>query len=169
MAKIISFKKACELSKKFRKEGKKVALVKGCFDILHVGHIRFLKLIRKYIGKESILFLGLTSDEYMSKYKGPNRPIYSQKERAEVLSSLELLDYVITYSDNGTVEDIQKRHGIGQLNPNVFILGKTEEFVVKRLTAEANNCGCRIKVFPHEWTTPSTSKLAKLILDNFSS
>ena len=169
MGEIISFAKACQLSKKFRKEGKKVALVRGCFDILHIGHIRFLKLIRKYLGKKPILFVGLTSDNYMRKNKGPNRPIHSQKLRAEVLSVLELIDYVITYKDNGTVEDIDKSHGIRQFNPDIFILGKTEEFVFKRLTLEAERCGCAIKVFSQDWNTLTTSNIAKLILDNFSS
>ena len=95
MAKIISFKKACEQSKKIRRQGKKVIFTSGCFDILHIGHIKFFQLLRKHYGVKPIVFVGVESDRYLTFRKGKKLPIFNQKVRAEVLSSTVGIDFVI--------------------------------------------------------------------------
>ena len=69
-----------------RKEGKKIAFTNGCFDILHVGHIRYLKEARK---TADILILALNSDSSVRSIKGDKRPLVPEEERAEVLAGLE--------------------------------------------------------------------------------
>ena len=91
MNKIINVKEAVELSSKFKKQNKSVVLAGGCFDILHIGHIRFLKKAKE---KGDVLLVLLESDKSCSK-KGKGRPVNSQDDRAEVLSSLFFIDYVI--------------------------------------------------------------------------
>lgn len=92
MSKILTIKQATTISKTLRKEGKTVVLVGGCFDILHVGHIRFLSEA-KSLG--DTLFVMLESDETVHRLKGFNRPINSQTDRAMMLAALACVDYVV--------------------------------------------------------------------------
>jgi len=92
MNKILSIEKAIKKSEELRKRGKKIVLVGGCFDILHVGHITFLENARK---EGDVLFVLLESDENIKKIKGANRPINAQVDRANILSHLDVVDYVI--------------------------------------------------------------------------
>lgn len=81
-------------------EGQKVVFANGCFDVLHVGHIRYLKGARE-LG--DLLVVGVNSDEQVAKLKGPGRPIMSADERAEIVAAIEAVDYV-TIFDEPTVE-----------------------------------------------------------------
>jgi FAD synthetase len=92
MSKILTVKEAIGLSTDLQKQGKTIALVGGCFDILHVGHIRFLQKAKM---EGDILIVMLESDANIKKYKGPGRPIHTQADRAEILSALSPVDAVI--------------------------------------------------------------------------
>ncbi len=92
MSKIVTEKKAAQISKLLRKQGKKIVLIGGCFDILHIGHIRLLKEAKK---QGDFLFVLLENDDNIKDIKGRHRPINSQPERAEILASMEKLDYII--------------------------------------------------------------------------
>ena len=78
------------------KDKKKYILTNGCFDILHLGHIRYLQKAKE-IG--DILIVAINSDSSVKKNKGPDRPILPQNERAEILSSLECVDYIFIFDD----------------------------------------------------------------------
>lgn len=78
-----------------RKEGIKIVFTNGCFDILHAGHVRYLKQARK-LG--DVLVIGLNSDTSVSGLK-PGRPLNSEKNRAEVLSGLASVDYVVIFNE----------------------------------------------------------------------
>ncbi len=75
---------------------KKVVFTNGCFDILHVGHIRYLRKARS-LG--DILVVGLNTDRSVRQIKGGKRPIVPQGERAEVLAALEFVDYVVLFDE----------------------------------------------------------------------
>lgn len=92
MDKIVTQEQAVKVSEKLRQAGKKIVVAGGCFDILHIGHIRFLKASKE---TADVLFVLLESDENVKRFKGNNRPINCQKDRAEVLASLSFVDYVI--------------------------------------------------------------------------
>ncbi len=79
-----------------RKAGKKIVFTNGCFDILHLGHVRYLKEARQ-LGQ--VLVVGLNSDRSVRKLKGPDRPLNRQDHRAEVLSALKSVDYVVIFSE----------------------------------------------------------------------
>lgn len=96
MGKIIIPSEISAISEITHEDNKKIVLVGGCFDILHVGHIRFLEAAKE-IG--DILFVEVESDTHIHKLKGKNRPINSQVDRAEVLSHLIMVDYVILLPD----------------------------------------------------------------------
>lgn len=78
------------------KKGKTVVFTNGCFDIIHAGHVRYLNKA-KSLG--DILVIGLNSDSSVRKIKGEKRPIVPQTERAEVLSGLEAVDYVVLFNE----------------------------------------------------------------------
>lgn len=87
-----ALKKICD---RLRKDGKKIVFTNGCFDILHAGHVRYLKQAKK-LG--DVLIIGLNSDASVSGIK-PGRPINSEKNRAEVLSGLASVDYVVIFKE----------------------------------------------------------------------
>ncbi len=81
---------------KLRKKRRKIVFTNGCFDIIHAGHVRYLSKARS-LG--DVLVLGLNSDSSVRSIKGPTRPIVPEGERAEVLSALSCIDYVILFGD----------------------------------------------------------------------
>lgn len=95
MGKTVSLKRLNAELAALRKK-KKVVFTNGCFDIIHAGHVRYLKKARS-LG--DVLVVGLNSDSSVRSIKGETRPIVPQKERAEVLSALECVDYVVVFSD----------------------------------------------------------------------
>ncbi len=110
---------------RLRSKGKRIVFTNGCFDILHVGHARYLKEARK-IG--DVLVLAVNSDVSVRTIKGEKRPIIPEKERAEMVASLEAVDYVTIFSETTSRELIE------YLKPNVLVKGGdwAEENVVGR-------------------------------------
>jgi rfaE bifunctional protein nucleotidyltransferase chain/domain len=105
-----------------RKTGKRIVFTNGCFDIIHVGHVRYLREAAK-LG--DILVVGLNSDLSVSSLK-PGRPVNSEVQRAEVLAALEMIDYVVVF-DEGTPHELIKL-----LKPDVLVKGgdwKKEDIV----------------------------------------
>jgi len=80
----------------YRKNGKKIVFTNGCFDILHVGHVRYLAAARN---EGDILVVGLNSDCSTGKIKGEQRPIVQQDQRAEILASLCCVDYITIFNE----------------------------------------------------------------------
>ena len=95
-------------------KGKRIVFTNGCFDILHVGHVRYLKEA-KALG--DILILGLNSDCSVKSLKGSNRPINNESDRAEVLSALKAIDYVVIF-DEKTAENIAD-----EVKPDIYAKG----------------------------------------------
>jgi D-beta-D-heptose 7-phosphate kinase / D-beta-D-heptose 1-phosphate adenosyltransferase len=100
----------CELKSK----EKKIVFTNGCFDILHVGHIKYLETAKSY---GDILILGMNSDESIQRLKGDNRPINSQDDRAYILASLEVIDYVVIFNENTPIDLINL------IEPDVLVKG----------------------------------------------
>jgi glycerol-3-phosphate cytidylyltransferase len=94
--------------------GKTVVFTNGCFDILHAGHVRYLKAARE-LG--DCLILGLNSDQSVRAIKGPTRPINPQDDRAEVVSALWAVDYVVIF-DEPTAEGL-----VAEIQPNIYVKG----------------------------------------------
>lgn len=80
--------------KRLKREGKRVVWTNGCFDILHVGHIMYLQEARK---EGDVMVVGLNSDASVQKNKGPERPVVNERDRAQVLSALECVDYIVIF------------------------------------------------------------------------
>lgn len=97
-----------------KKEGKKIVFTNGCFDILHIGHVRYLEKAKK-LG--DILIVGVNSDESVRILKGKGRPIMPEEERAEILDALECVDYVVIFYE------INPENLIVQLKPDIHVKG----------------------------------------------
>jgi rfaE bifunctional protein nucleotidyltransferase chain/domain len=102
MNKILTTKQADQISSKLHKQDKKIVLVGGCFDLLHIGHITFLEEAKK---QGHTLLVLLESDDAIKKTKGSGRPINSQKIRAKILAALAVVDYVILLEPDMTNTD----------------------------------------------------------------
>jgi len=100
---------------KIRKSGQKIVFTNGCFDILHVGHVRYLAEART---QGDLLIVGLNSDASVRLIKGDKRPIVSQGNRAEILASLACVDYVVFFEDPDPLRLIQT------INPDVLVKGE---------------------------------------------
>lgn len=94
--KIKSLGSLASTARRLRRSGKKIVFTNGCFDVLHVGHVRYLAQARRLGGA---LVVALNSDASVRGLKGPGRPVCSEKNRAEVLASLECVDAVTVFSE----------------------------------------------------------------------
>lgn len=131
----------------------KVVLVGGCFDILHYGHIYFLKKAKK-LG--NYLVVALESDENTRKLKGPKRPIHTQKQRAEILKSLRFIDKVISLPPLPDYLSLVKK-------VKVDVIAATQgDPLIKNKEKLANLVGAKVVVIP-KIKTPSTTQIAKLL------
>ena len=95
MKKLVSLKTLKKRLKNLKKRGKRIVFTNGCFDILHFGHVAYLKKC-KDLG--DILVVGLNSDSSVKKIKGKTRPINRQAARSAVLSALEFVDYIVIFT-----------------------------------------------------------------------
>src|SRR4051794_12294408 len=92
--KIIDYNEIQNIAEHLKADGKTVVFTNGCFDILHAGHVRYLQAAKE-LG--DCLILGLNSDQSVRDLKGPTRPINHQDDRAEVVSALFAVDYVVIF------------------------------------------------------------------------
>ncbi len=94
---IKSFEDIAALVKHSRENGKKIVFTNGCFDILHVGHVKYLQIAKSF---GDILIVGLNSDESVSRLKGPSRPVNIAEDRAYLLAALEAVDFVVPFVED---------------------------------------------------------------------
>lgn len=113
-----------------KSSGKRIVLANGCFDVLHVGHIRYLKEARA-LGE--MLIVGLNSDKSVERLKGKGRPVLDEDARAKLLSGLEDVDYVVLFEDD-TVDRL-----LVELKPHYHCKGGdyTPETVPEKETVKA--------------------------------
>ena len=103
-----------ETCREIRQGGKKIVFTNGCFDILHVGHVRYLTTAKSF---GDVLIVGLNTDESVRILKGENRPINNEKDRAEVLLGLKAVDYIVLFGER-TAENL-----VSEIRPDVYVKG----------------------------------------------
>ena len=101
MNKQIAQKELNDVLNELRAEGKTIVTTNGCFDILHVGHVRYLEKAKE-LG--DVLIIALNSDDSVRRLKGPNRPINNQNDRIEVLSALSFVDYIVLFDETSPAD-----------------------------------------------------------------
>lgn len=99
---------------RWKKQGKRVVFTNGCFDLLHLGHVDYLE---KAKGLGDVLVVGLNSDDSVSRFKGPQRPIQDQTSRSRVMASMQAVDLVVFFSEDTPFELISA------LLPQVLVKG----------------------------------------------
>jgi len=112
--KILSHKKLCDVCVNFKKQGLKIVFTNGCFDLLHVGHLRYLEEAKE-LG--DALVVGVNSDRSVREIKGENRPIIPQLARAELIAGLWCVDYVTIF------DDITPLSLIKAVKPDILVKG----------------------------------------------
>lgn len=156
MGKIITLKKIKKIVDSIKNINQSIVLVGGCFDILHVGHIKFLKEAKRH---GDYLLVILESDETVRILKGENRPNFPQKDRAEVLSSIKFVDSVVLLNPFGKDEDYNKL--ILQIKPDIIAVTENDPIMEKK-KYQAEMVGGKLVEIPHI-KTYSSSELARLI------
>lgn len=88
----------------YRKENKKIVFTNGCFDLLHIGHVRYLEQA-KSLG--DVLIVGINTDASVQVLKGPTRPIQNENDRAEILASLKAVDHTVLFGEQTPIDLIK--------------------------------------------------------------
>ena len=139
-----------------KNENKKIVFTNGCFDIIHIGHLRYLQAAKE---KGDILVIGLNSDKSVERLKGIGRPIIPEEERAETLAALGFVDYVVIFEEDTPIELIKIIH------PDVLVKGgdyEGKEIVGKN---EVEEYGGIVELIPFV-EGKSTTQIVKRIQDN---
>ncbi len=156
------FKNLADLVKirnQLKQQDKKVVFTNGCFDLLHSGHIHLFREARK---KGDVFIVAVNDDFSLRKIKGASRPIFPLKERIEILTAIEDIDYIASFSE----ETPQKI--IARLLPDVLVKGgdwKPEEVVGKR---EVEDAGGEVEIIPY-LEGRSSSDIVKRIVSSAKS
>jgi D-beta-D-heptose 7-phosphate kinase/D-beta-D-heptose 1-phosphate adenosyltransferase len=141
--------------RKARRQGKRVVFTNGCFDLLHVGHVRYLQQARR-LG--DLLVVGVNRDASVRRLKGPDRPIVPERQRAEVLGALSCVDYVTFFGEE------TPRRLIEALLPDILVKGRDWDpaKIVGRETVEKNGGRvATIRFVPGASTTGMIQKILR--------
>jgi D-glycero-beta-D-manno-heptose 1-phosphate adenylyltransferase len=148
---------AAVLAGRLRREGRRVVLANGCFDLFHVGHVRYLAAARA-LG--DVLFVGVNSDASVTRLKGRGRPLMPAAERMEILAAFRAVDHVVAFDDE-TADDL-----VARLRPHVHAKGTdyTDTTVPERDTVRA--VGGQVAI-AGDSKAHSTRDLVRLIVERF--
>ena len=115
-----------------KNQNKKIVTTNGVFDILHIGHIRYLQEAKK-LG--DILIVAVNSDNSVKKIKDPKRPLNNENDRAEALASLECVDYVAIFDEKDPIKIL------GEIKPDIHVKGGDYKIsqIIEKNTVEKNN------------------------------
>ena len=155
LSKIVKLKDLVQKISTLRESGRTIVFTNGCFDILHVGHVRYLAAARS---EGDVLVVGLNSDESTRSIKQKNRPIVSQDQRAEVLAGLECVDYITVFNEPDPLKLIQA------LKPDVLVKGsdwKEEDIIGADVVKEGGGKVVRVDVVPDISTSRIIQRIVK--------
>ncbi|MDO3379590.1 D-glycero-beta-D-manno-heptose-7-phosphate kinase [Geoalkalibacter halelectricus] len=140
-----------------RERGKRIVFTNGCFDLLHVGHVKYLQKARN-LG--DLLVLGLNSDASIRRLKGPKRPLIGEEERAHLMAALKCIDYVVIFDEDTPLELISA------LRPHILVKGGdyAPEGVVGKELVESH--GGRVEIIPFV-DGKSTTNVIERILERY--
>ena len=157
MAPLLGLDEAARLAESWRREGKRLVLANGCFDLLHVGHVRYLNEARA-LG--DALLVGVNGDDSVSRLKGPGRPVMTAAERAEIVGALSSVDGVVIFDDD-TADAL-----VARLRPDVHAKGTdyTEESVPERSAVQ--KAGGRVAI-AGDPKSHATRDLIRIIAERF--
>jgi len=149
--KIVDLDQVAHHSKKLRAAGKKLVATNGCFDLLHVGHVRYLQAARA-LG--DFLAVGLNGDRSVRELKGSGRPIATESDRGEVLAALQCVDLVTIFPE------LRATRFIAEIRPAIYVKGGdySSETLNEEERAMLKEIGAEVRLIPFE-AGYSTSRL----------
>ena len=157
LSKILELQDLKKVVYDLRKSGKTIVFTNGCFDILHVGHVRYLTAARS---QGDILVVGLNSDGSVRSIKPENRPIVNQDQRAEVLAGFECVNYITIFNEPDPLKIIK------ELKPDVLVKGADwieEEIIGADIVKATGGKVVRVSVVPDV----STSRIIQRIVRRY--
>ena len=152
-AKILSADQMREVRQRLRASGARLVFTNGVFDLLHVGHVRYLAQARA-LG--DALVVAINSDRSVRELKGPDRPVFDQDERAEILAALRHVDYVVIF------DDVSPRALIGKLLPDVLVKGGDYQIDEIHGREEVEAAGGKVIPLPFVPGASTTSLLERM-------
>jgi len=153
--KIVRLAEAKARVKQWQQSGKKVVFTNGCFDLIHLGHVDYLEKARQLGDK---LVLGLNTDESVSRFKGPQRPLQDQNSRSRVLAAMQFIDLVVFFDEDTPFLLIS------ELVPDILVKGSdylTENIVGADVVKKAGGVVKTIDFVPGYSTTRIVEKIKK--------
>ncbi len=154
---VISVEELARVSEELRGAGKRLVATNGCFDLIHLGHVRYLEAARK-LG--DALAVGVNGDASVRVLKGEGRPLNNEQDRAQVLAALRAVDYVTVFPEVRATEFLQR------VRPAVYVKGG--DYKPETLNAEERaaleKIGAEIRIIPFE-PGYSTSSLIERMND----
>jgi D-beta-D-heptose 7-phosphate kinase/D-beta-D-heptose 1-phosphate adenosyltransferase len=147
--------KISELVNVYKSNGNKVVLTLGSWDMLHVGHMKYIEEAKR---RGDILIVGVDSDAKITERKGKNRPIVKQKERVEMLAHLKHVDMLFIIDGEETSISVTEK-----IKPNVLVMSKTSQNKDNEIKLK-KNCDSII-ILPAQAETSTTAKIRKLHID----
>ena len=153
--KILDMEQLAARARELREQGRKILFTNGCFDLLHVGHVRYLRRARA-LG--DLLVVGINGDRSVRELKGANRPINNEQDRAEVVAALESVDLVTIFPE------LRATRLLETVQPAVYAKGG--DYTPETLNAEERTVlqkvGADIRIIPFEPGYSTTRLLEKL-------
>ena len=153
--KIVPLKELAQRANKLRAAGKKIAATNGCFDLLHVGHVRYLKAAR---ARGDALIVGINGDQSGRELKGAGRPVNNENDRAEIVAALECVDLVTIFPE------IRATRFLELASPHVYVKGG--DYNQDTLNAEERQVlqkiGAKIDIVPFQRGYSTSDLLARL-------
>lgn len=154
-SKIVDLDHLAQRSRELRNAGKKLVVTNGCFDLLHVGHVRYLQAARA-LG--DALAVGVNGDGSVAQLKGKGRPINSERDRAEVLAALACVDFVAVFPETRATRFLE------MAAPAIYVKGGdyTAETLNAQERAALEGSGTEIRILPFEKGYSTSGLLEKL-------
>ena len=153
--KIIDAERAATISKELRGNGQRLVFTNGCFDLLHVGHVRYLEAARA-LG--DALMVAINGDESVRALKGEGRPLNRAGERAELIAALESVDHVVIFPEVRATAVLEK------VRPAIYVKGGdyTAESLDGEERAALERAGAEIRILPFESGYSTSALVEKL-------
>ncbi|MEY2519800.1 MAG: D-glycero-beta-D-manno-heptose 1-phosphate adenylyltransferase [Verrucomicrobiota bacterium] len=141
--KIVTAEELAAIQKKMRAEGRKLVLTNGCFDLLHLGHVRYLQAARA-LG--DALAVAINGDQSVRALKGEGRPLNPEADRAEIVAALECVDHVVVFPEMRATRLLER------VRPSIYVKGGdyTPETLDSAERAALENIGAEVRILPFE-------------------
>lgn len=153
--KILDDEQLAAISQEMRDEGRKLVLTNGCFDLLHVGHVRYLESARA-LGEA--LAVAINGDESVRALKGEGRPLNNEADRAEVIAALGCVDHVVIFQEIRATKLLEK------VRPAIYVKGGdySQETLHAKERAALERTGAEIRILPFEEGHSTSGLLEKI-------